>query len=1201
MVEAQRNKCRRFSMVLPLVLLGVFAGTGLAFSSNLAQVPLFLNASVDPNILFIIDDSGSMHFEVMPDEPSSVSYRYNARYAYPRTSGVYGGGDYDNYVPTFTDNMYNSFYRSSVNNKMYYNPAITYKPWVKYDGSSYTKATSTAAWHNPENTGAGSRDLTASTSQSARWVSCTSPSSCSSSDRDSSTFWPAVYFWPKSESELGADVTWDAWNFSHYHKVEIRSSTTEYVGHGRENRSDCADRANRRCTYAEEIQNFANWYTFYRSRILAARAGIGRAFVDQSTRLRVGFGAINKSSSYIEGRSDTGNLQIGTIIRGVRPFSGTNKQNFYSDLYGSVIPNEGTPLRKALDDAGRYFSWTNNRGPWGKAPGTDDSSAHLTCRSSYSILMTDGYWSEGSSYDAGTSGARENTDGTTSGNMSPPIAKPGGGTWEYAVEHPFRDAHSNTLADVAMYYWKRDLRTDLSNRVPTTPINPAFWQNMVTFGVGFGVTGSIQPEDAWTALKNKTAIAWPDPTASEPAKLDDLLHAAVNSRGGFFSASDPEAFAKGLSDVLKDITSRGVGTAAAIATNSTRVLDDTLIYQARFDSEDWSGQIRAYKINNDGGVGALSWDTDGKISPHGSRRIYTWDASASVGISFFWDNLTAAQKTALKGTDTEDSKGQERLDWLRGDDSKEAPSGSLRKRNLVLGDIVNSDPLVVGTPNFGYEKLPSGTAGQDSYASFREGNKNRRKMVYVGANDGMLHAFDAKTGEEKFAYVPNLVFAGLKSLTDPAYTHRYFVDGPPVVGDVYLDGAWKTILVGTLGAGGKGIFALDITDPDTFGESKVLWEFTHADLGYVLGPPVIGRMQDGTWAVVLGNGYEGTSKQASLFVVKLSDGSLLQQVPTPAGSSTSPNGLSTVTLLSDENRTLTHAYGGDLLGNLWKFDLTGSQPRNWDVAHKSGNTAEPLFRAMAGSNAQPITAPPEIGAHPDGDYMVYFGTGKYFEAGDNQGSSTSPVQSFYGIWDKSGNNTQITKTDRSDLQQQTITHEQSFSTSENLRVVSGNAVNWTSKRGWYLDLRSPVTGVGTQGERVVSSALLRHGRVIFTTLIPSTDPCDPGGSSWLMELVALTGGRPTKAVFDVNKDKDVDKDDLVEIIVQEDGVDKKVMVAASGMKSKVGIIKTPAVISAGTLEYRYSGGSLGDIMVLPGAGSEDDRLGRRSWREVIAR
>jgi type IV pilus assembly protein PilY1 len=723
---------------------------------------------------------------------------------------------------------------------------------------------------------------------------------------------------------------------------------------------------------------------------------------------------------------------------------------------------------------------------------------------------------------------------------------------------------------------------------------------MVTFGVGFGVTGSIQPEDAWAALEKKTAIAWPDPTSSEPAKLDDLLHAAVNSRGGFFSGSDPETFAQRIFDVLKDITTRGVGTAAAIATNSTRVLDDTLIYQARFDSEDWSGQIRAYKINYDGTIGDLYWDTDDKIVAHGGRKLYTWHPVDKKGVSLTWDSLSTAQQDALKGTDLEDKPGDSaedrakmRLNWIRGDRSKETPSGPLRKRSVLLGDIVNSDPLVVGAPNFGYDKLPSGTAGQSSYAVFREENKSRKKMLYVGSNDGMLHAFDAETGDEEFAYVPNLIFSGLKSLTDPAYIHRYFVDGPPAVGDAYLDDGWKTILVGTLGGGGKGIFALDITDPDTF---KVLWEFTDADLGYVMGPPVIGRMKDGSWAVVLGNGYEGGSKKAALFVVKLSDGSLLKKIETPAGSSTSPNGLSPVTLLADADRTITHAYGGDLLGNLWKFDLSGNL-NNWDVAYKTGSTSVPLFRAMAAGVLQPITAPPEIGSHPDGGYMVYFGTGKYFETGDNQSSPTSPVQSFYGIWDKSGNNTQITKTDRSDLQEQTITHEQAFGTEENLRVISNNAVSWSTKRGWFLDLKSPVTGLGTQGERVVSIPLLRHGRVIFTTLIPSTDPCDPGGSSWLMEMTALTGGRPTKAVFDVNRDKDVDKSDLVEITV--DG--KKVMVAASGLKSRVGIIKTPAVVSAGTLEYRYSGGSLGDIMGVPGAGSEDERLGRRSWREIIGR
>ena len=904
--------------------------------------------------------------------------------------------------------------------------------------------------------------------------------------------------------------------------------------------------------------------------------------------MRVGFASINKGWSSIDGVSTS------KMISGVRPFAGTDRQDFFTNLYNRSISG-GTPLREALGYIGQYYSRTDNRGPWGKTPGTDNSAAHLSCRSSYSILMTDGYWNGA----AATAAAQSNNDSTD----GPTITGPNSTSYTYSAQSPYADNNVNnvnTLADVAMYYWKNDLRASIDNRIPVSAIDPAFWQHMVTFGVGMGVTGSIDPETAFNAIHDNDTITWPTAsTTGESANIDDLLHAAVNSRGGFFSAADPETFAQKLTDTLDDLTSREESSAAAIATNSTRLVDESLIFQARFDSNDWSGELRAYAIDNDGSVGTMEWTTksSGMIPVHSARNIYSWNGAA--GIEFYQTELSTVQQAVITA---------DQVSWVRGDQSNEIDptgdiaGGTLRTRGTdgvvprILGDIVNSDPLVVGVPNFSYEMLSSGVAGQLEYEAFRETQDSRTRMLYVGGNDGMLHALEAATGVEKFAYVPAGVYGNLASLTSPDYTHKYYVDGSPSVGDAYIDGAWKTILVGSLGAGGRSIFALDVTDPDSFDEDMVLWEFGYAagvdcaagvkgckDVGNTFGKPTVARMQNDKWAVIFGNGYGGDDYKAKLFIVNAATGELIKAVDAGSdGDSSTPNGLSQPVFLVDSTRTITTAYAGDLYGNMWKYDLSDSDIADWDESL--------LFAAPSN---QSITSPAEIGSNPAGGKMVYFGTGKYFEVGDNDVSSpaTNPgIQSFYGIWDD--DETAVL----ADLTEQTIDYEGKLypSSTDDLRVVSNNAVEYNNNHyGWYMNLVSPEDGI--QGERVVSAPLLRRDRIVFTTLRPIDDPCSTGGVSWLMELDSLTGGRTIGSAFDVNDDGAVNDSDYVTITTT-DG--DEVRVSVSGRKSQVGIVKTPAVIEAGQVEYKYFGGSDGAIEVVREVGGDDDTFGRRSWRQL---
>ncbi|MGQ9685816.1 MAG: pilus assembly protein, partial [Thiobacillaceae bacterium] len=641
-------------------------------------------------------------------------------------------------------------------------------------------------------------------------------------------------------------------------------------------------------------------------------------------------------------------------------------------------------------------------------------------------------------------------------------------------------------------------------------------------------------------------------------------------------------------------------SASALATNSTRLSTETVIFQARFNSTDWGGQLLAIPLNSDGSIGSVLWDAADNIPAAASRNILTWNGNA--GANFAWGDLSSAQQALLGSADM--------VDYLRGSSVNEVKNGgSYRNREKHLGDIVNSDPVFVGGQNFGYDSL-AGTEGS-TYNAFLATKATRPKMLYVGANDGMLHGFDASTGAERLAYVPNAVFANLHHLADPSYAHRYYVDGSPWVGDAYFapkgvgTAQWRSVLIGTTGAGGKAVFALDVSDPASFSASVVLWEFTHTKLGYTIGQPMLARLNNGKWAAIFGNGYESTGGTAKLFIVFLdADASDGWQLSTDYlvfdTNTTTDNGLSSPTLY-DQNgdRVVDYVYAGDLQGNVWKFDLSSSNSSLWKIANKSGSTYIPFFTARNASNqVQPITAPIEIGPAPPGKagVMLYFGTGRFFAVGDN---TNTQAQSFYALWDDYTNNNEITLSCSGGscnrdgkLQKQEIIFEGAGPGTDMIRVTTQNAVDYASKRGWYLDLLPP--SGSPKGERVVSSPLLRHGRVVFTTLIPSNDPCKFGGDSWIMELAASSGGRLDYSAFDLNDDNLFNSADYVTVTVG----GTPMTVPVSGLASKVGIIKTPTVISAGEKEHKLASGTTGEIASVKeksgGAGS-----GRVSWKELI--
>jgi type IV pilus assembly protein PilY1 len=563
----------------------------------------------------------------------------------------------------------------------------------------------------------------------------------------------------------------------------------------------------------------------------------------------------------------------------------------------------------------------------------------------------------------------------------------------------------------------------------------------------------------------------------------------------------------------------------------------------------------------------------------------------------------------------------------------------------LLGDLVHSAPTFVGITNFHYPddwgvigvSEPEDSSYYSSFVAWQQlqnSGSGRTPLVYVGANDGMLHAFNADTGVEAFSYVPNQVFSNLLDLVDPNRAHQFYVDGSPTTVDAYINSSWKTVLVSGLRSGGQGLFALDITDPSTFAteasaKSKVMWEFTDSDtdsvsttnanfdsdLGYTFGQPSIVRMHNGKWAAIFGNGYnntvdnegdgasgDSTTGNAVLYIVDLETGDLIKKIDTGEGSADDltgnnyPNGLTEPAVVDiDGDSIVDYAYAGDLLGNLWKFDLTSTTASSWAVAY-----GQPFYSACSSTTCtaatfQPITSRPQVGLHPVSGLIIYFGTGKYFETGDNN-SVGQNNQTFYGIWDE--NNVTHTPFDRSNLLEQTILLEVGQFGQEE-RASTDLDINWASHKGWFMDLYNHEAGnTNNYGERQVSSSVLRNGRIIFTTLIPQeNDPCSAGGTSWFMEIDAISGARLPYTPFDLNDDGEFNELDYIEVDIDGDGVKEKI--PASGKKSKVGILPTPGIVSSadGKIEYKYESGSSGVIEIIvenPGENSP----GRQSWRHL---
>ena len=909
----------------------------------------------------------------------------------------------------------------------------------------------------------------------------------------------------------------------------------------------------------------------------------------------------------------------------LKRFSNQHRQGFSSWVNNLQPVQFGpTPTHGSLFYVDDYLK--NTSGIWDpflEKPGESNSGEKLSCRRTYHILMTDGAWNYNSP------GINEALPGNADGKL---LTLPDGVTFDpYGATQPetniYRDnydpqvtagipgLHSGTLkatqSDWAFMMWATDYSTIPNNIQPivkrTTPEsygsvqvspywnprnNPMTWQGISTYTIGFGpVTnfGSNRPQWGGETLTGQDvnhlfngSISWDNPLG--PLIVDyegphmiprrqELWHMAINGRGQFIPAVNgmmlQDSFKTIINDIFRDSTSYVSGSVA----NTQSIRSGSLAFVASFNPSNWGGDLQAYSIINTVELSSSpTWLASQKIesiSPS-DRRIYTFDAEQNKAISFEWNQLNSSQKQYFKAGQ-DDSIGNHRLNFLRGDRTQEG--SLLRKRNTVLGDIVNSSPWSVSTPNMGYT--------EDSYIDFRKTNFNRSEIVYVGANDGMLHGFSGN-GNERFAYIPRGAFNGdqngIISLTNPSYRHRYFVDGSPFSGDyqMSLGGPWKTVLIGSMGLGGRGFFAIDITNPnswlapspddavgnilfdktDTFTPSAQVGSLTPAqweDIGHIVTPAAkatgnpnrvtqITKLNNGRWAVLLGNGVNSDTEKASLLIQFLDAGRELVKIEADSTVGAA-NGLSTPTAIDlDGNRTADVVYAGDLKGHLWKFDLSDASPSQWKVSFNK----QPLFVARSSGNLpQPITTAPSYVNNGAGGLNLVFGTGRNLTPND---PSSTETQTVYSVWDNSavvinrdynGSIINTTLTDGTIIQGRskllsrevesiTSSPKGSFASTNINTLVNYTGVG-TTHRGWFFDLPST-------GERV-----LENSSIVLKSLayIPSVQPAKNSpfaeetcnykvkSAHYGLFLDAITGlPYSQRPLFDTNGDGLLDSNDI---------------------------------------------------------------------------
>lgn len=1178
-----------------IAILGIMFG-GYVFATNLINppnVPLETGGATKSksNLMFVLDDSKNMGLDYMPDQVGNSDFNaFHCKTAirsgntttvtqFNRLCISNNQGQNLNIGSQAPNQIFSANSTLAADallmaydfNKLYYNPAVRYVPAVDHLGNSLGNQSFTAAREDPFRTTA-TRNL-ATTFRETYYCTKQNPTTAELSNTAvcrrngintgnpfnyyTDAFPNTTFIFPVSgvstphyynilardfcdSSGVNCSTNQSAGIPTPIRWCLVASDTTANSVSGTFNSG--INRGKNRCqaAYEEgtyrfprignlqrveiseaERTNFANWYSYYRTRINAMKTITSLAFSNIDSDRKVGFMTVNGTGSV----SSSGESKFLPI----RDFDVTQKQNFYTILFAQTVGGESN-LREALAKAGRYYAGKTDGINAGmiNASNRRPDPVDLSCQKNYTFMATATNWNGNPGVDINgnvltdqdnvDSGFSTRTDVAFDGNLGGNAAA--------------------TLADVAMYYYKTDLRprgslnsnsVDVSeNNVSIDHTNRNNAQHMITYMFSMGLDGVMNYTSNYiiglnTDYENIRSGAsgvcswttgtcnWPIPTPNSVKTADDLWHAATNGRGRYIEASSNVDMFVGLRNALVNSISVTSSSAAAATSSPNITAGDNFLYYTTYRTGKWDGEIAAKEI--DPITGVLSeddaWSARAILNSMGglltdTRTIY-FNRNDSTGVGGrlfnftyaslnaterqFFDNkcanneLTQCSELSLTARNNA-NLGSNLVNYLRGQRGFESDLNGLnplyRTREFLLGDIVDSEPVYVGASRQRWTDA--------GYANFVQFTQTRQRMLYVGSNSGMIHAFNATTGEEEWALIPSQIMGNLWRLADTAYAnnHQFYVNGPITVMDAFINNAWRTVLIASFGKGSKGYIALDVTNPTT---PSVLWEYcatcvrNNNNIGFTYGNPIITKRGfDNTWVAYLPTGYDSITGAGAVLEVNLATGALLRTLITNTGTPTSPTGIAKINTYYEnfqENNRAKYMYAGDLNGNIWKWDLTDPLRT---VARRLGQAKD------AAGNPQPITSKIEIGTI-NTTPVLFFGTGRYLNFDDY---ITTGIQSVYGIKDNN--------LDNGILRNNGNIIKQNLNTDGLLTQSSNKSVDWNNNIGWFFDLTSQV------GERVNIAPILALGTLNVISNVPGNETCSVGGNSWFYQIDFRTGG-----------------------------------------------------------------------------------------------
>ena len=864
-------------------------------------------------------------------------------------------------------------------------------------------------------------------------------------------------------------------------------------------------------------------------RINVAR-NVSTALVTSNRTLRMGLSTFNPATSNNSGNGG----YIARSISDLAPVSGSVTQAQADTNYNALISSinalsavANTPLAETYYEITRYM---RGMAPYyNSTPTTYTSPIQYRCQKNYGVVIT---------------------DGLPTFDRTFPTNDPLGGTrlpnWD-GVNNDGNNLNGDNegdtlyLDDIAKFAFDIDMRstgTDAAGKSWNAVDFPK--QNMNTYTVGF------------------------------TAANDMLSDAASYGQGKYYQATDSTGLNAALSSALSDITSKAGSGGSGVASGTT-LASGTSYFQTSYDPKDWRGTIKSFGFTSSGAVNTSTtlWTTDTTIVPGATAPTYqSWNTTSNAAVTLAYGNFSPAQQTTLSQSLPTGITGNDLVEWSKGTNKT-----GLKVRNVLLGDIINS-PLVLAAPT---DKTAADLSGDSTYSAYLTTKAaNMNANLVVNANDGFVNIINSANGTRRYAYMPSSVLPSLRLIADPTYingvSHKFLVDGQVGVFDAQSGTAWKTLAIGGTGAGGKTFYGLQLFDASAGNVIKALWDVSAPttastanafnDLGYAYARPEVARLADGRWAAFISNGYGSNSGVAALYVLDVRDGSLIKKIVIDSTETT--NGLSSVKLKVNSSNVVQAAYGGDLKGRLWKFDLSATSTDSWGVAF----SGKPLF-TTAGGATQPITAQPLLADNSVGGKQIFFGTGKFNETADK---TNKDLQAFYSVWDADGGSGQLTV---SSLQAQAVTGVFSGSSGQFVTTTQ-NDTTYPGEKGWYLPL---VYNNALIGERVINQASLVLGRIVFTTAsVDTTDPCSSFGTGKLVELDAFSGKMLNYAVLDTNADGVVDSNDTI----------------SSGVVFTGGIPTLNAIVNGATRKIvNDSSGGITTLVEKPGGGSR-----RIMWRQI---